>query len=252
MTEVVTDLNQGIATVTLNRPTRRNALTIAAATLLDQTLRTLDADPEVHCMVVIGAGPAFCSGDDMGQWDTEELSDFLGSFAVDPPQIPMPLAALVDCGTPVIAAVNGAALGAGMDLALLCDLRIASTEAYFAQTYVRYGLSAHIGGLWRLPQLVGPALAAELLYTGRRLSAVEALTCGLVSRVVQPDELMASARELAQAIAESPPSAVRAIKEGLRRAANTKHGELAELAGWASRALVSRLGELTAHPKEPA
>ena len=250
MSEVLTHLDRGVATVTLNRAERRNALTIATATLLDQTLRSLDADQDVRCIVLTGAGTAFCSGDDMAQWDAEEMSTALERFAAGEPEIAVPLAAFVDAATPIVAAVNGAALGAGMDLALLCDLRVASTDAYFAQSYVKHGLTPYIGGLWWLPRLVGPALAAELLYTGRKLDAAEALACGLVSRVVEPQQLSADAAALAAAIADRPRSATRAIKEGLRRAADATYGDLGELAGWASRTLADRFTELRTQAEE--
>ena len=124
----------------------------------------------------------------------------------------------LECRKPTIAAVNGAAVGIGMDFALLCDIRLASEHAKFSQMFVKLGLMADVTGYWRLPQLVGYAKAAELLFTGDLVGAAEAERIGLVSRVLPADELLPAALDLAGRIAANPPQSVRHIKEGLRRA----------------------------------
>ena len=125
---------------------------------------------------------------------------------------------ILDCDRPVVCAVNGAAVGWGMELSIYADIRIASEKAKFGEIFVKRGLIPDVGGLWRLPQLVGPSKAAEVLFTGDIIEAAEAERIGLVSTVVAHDELMKHATELAGRIAANPPLALRHIKEGLRRA----------------------------------
>ena len=143
-------------------------------------------------------------------------------------------AAVLECDRPVIAAVNGPAVGWGMDLALFCDIRIASERARFSEMFIRRGLIADVGGLWRLPQVVGPSRAAELLFTGDLIDAQEATRIGLVSRTVPHEELLPAARELAQRIAANAPLALRYMKEGLRRAT---YGDLADLGAYVGNTL---------------
>jgi enoyl-CoA hydratase/carnithine racemase len=132
---------------------------------------------------------------------------------------PTPAAvAVLECDKPVIAAVNGPAVGWGMDLALFCDIRIASEKARFGELFIKRGLVADIGGLWRLPGVVGPSKAAELLFTGDVIDAHEAGRIGLVSTVVPHEELMPAAGQMAAKIAANPPIAMRYMKEGLRQA----------------------------------
>jgi enoyl-CoA hydratase/carnithine racemase len=139
-----------------------------------------------------------------------------------PPRVrfqPTPAAlAAIECGKPVIAAVNGAAVGWGMELALYADIRIASERARFAELFIKRGLVCDVGGFWKLPSIVGPAKAAELLYTGDIIDAAEAARIGLVREVAAHDDLMPTALALAGRIAVNPPVALRYMKEGLRRA----------------------------------
>jgi enoyl-CoA hydratase/carnithine racemase len=141
--------------------------------------------------------------------------------AAAPPRVrfePTPAAmAVIDCGKPVIAAVNGPAMGWGMELALYADIRIASERASFAELFIKRGLVCDVGGFWKLPSVVGPAKAAELLFTGDPVDAAEALRIGLVTQVTPHAELMAAADALAARIAANPPLALRYMKEGLRR-----------------------------------
>ena len=138
--------------------------------------------------------------------------------------------AVIECNKPVIAAVNGAAVGWGMELALFADIRIASEHAKFAELFIKRGLICDVGGLWRLPAIVGPAKAAELLFTGDTIDAKEAMRIGLVSEVVPHAELMPRARALAERIAANAPLALLAMKEGLRK---TAYGDPQEIGAWA-------------------
>lgn len=213
------DLTDHIATVTLNRPEAMNALTRELYNDLEAAVRQSHSDPEVRCVIITGNGRAFCSGDDVKQIMLGEQRDESTRRLRDVRPRPTPAAAaILECDKPVIAAVNGPAVGWGMDLSLFADIRIASSAAKFGELFIKRGLVADLGGLWRLPSVVGPSKAAELLFTGDVITADEALAIGLVSRVVPPDELMTTARSLATKIANNPPIAMRYMKEGLRRA----------------------------------
>ena len=216
-----------IATITLNRPEVRNALNRDAYAQLEAAFREAQRDPAVRCVVLTGADPAFCSGDDVKaiMLGKERDTTVATLRAVRPRPTPAALAVL-ECDRPVIAAVNGPAVGWGMDLALLCDIRIASDRARFGELFIRRGLIADLGGLWRLPQVVGPSRAAELLFTGDVIDAHEAERIALVSRVVPHTELHAAAHDLAGRIAANAPLALRYMKEGLRRAT---YGDVSDL-----------------------
>jgi enoyl-CoA hydratase/carnithine racemase len=138
--------------------------------------------------------------------------------------------AAIECGKPVIAAVNGAAVGWGMELALYADIRIASEKAVFAELFIKRGLVCDVGGFWKLPSVVGPAKAAELLFTGDPIDGKEAERIGLVTQCVPHDELIPSALALAGRIAVNPPLALRWMKEGLRR---SSPGDPREQGAWA-------------------
>lgn len=219
-----------IATITLNRPERRNALNRRAYDELEAAFRAAQADGEVRCVVVTGADPSFCSGEDVGETMAAALEAAAKRQAmVRVPPTPAAMAAL-DCDKPVIAAVNGAAVGWGMELALYADIRLASSAAKFAELFIKRGLICDVGGLTRLPAIVGPAKAAELLFTGDVIDAAEALRIGLVTEVHPPAELLPRAMALAGRIAANPPLALRFMKEGLRRGV---HGDAREVGGWA-------------------
>ena len=216
------EVKDGIATLTLNRPERLNAL---GGTLRDDLLDAVtraSVDPEVRVMVVTGAGKGFCSGGDVKAMNeanegqrTRPLMDKVA------PSRDRTLLAMRDAPQPMIAAVNGAAAGAGMNLALACDIRIASTAAKFSQAFVRRGLHPDWGGTYFLPRAVGMAKACELIFTGEVIDAPEALRLGLVSRLVAPEELMPTAYELARKIAAGPPIAVRLAKRAIHRNAES-------------------------------
>jgi enoyl-CoA hydratase/carnithine racemase len=226
---VTWSLADHVATITLNRPQRRNALNYPAYAELEACLRHASADPAVRCVIVTGADPAFCSGDDVVEIMAAPKP------ATPPPREqthrPTPAAmAALECAKPMIAAVNGAAVGWGMELALYCDMRIASEKAKFAELFVKRGLVCDVGGFYRLPAIVGPAKAAELLFTGDVIDAEEARRIGLVSEVLPLADLMPRAREMAARIAANPPLALVAFKEGLKR---TAYGDPHEIGTWA-------------------
>ena len=224
------EVGEHIATITLNRPDVRNALNRDAYAQLEAAFRRAQRDPEVRCVILTGADPAFCSGDDVKAIMLgEERESAVAQLREVRPRPTPAAAAVLECDRPVIAAVNGPAVGWGMDLALLCDIRIASEKARFSELFIKRGLIADIGGLWRLPQIVGPSRAAELLFTGDVIDAREAERIGLVSRTVPHGELLAAARELARRIAANAPLALRYMKEGLRRAT---HGDIQELGAY--------------------
>jgi enoyl-CoA hydratase len=199
--------------LTIDRPEARNALTHQTYAELERAVRTTTA----RCLVITGADPAFCSGDDvkkvMGGGDGQ-----LGKSVARSPRLTPAAAALLTSDVPVIAAVNGAAVGWGMELALMADLRVASERARFGELFVLRGLCCDVAGLARLASLVGREKAAELLFTGEVIDAAEALRIGLVSRVVPHAELLPAALALAERIAANPPLAVRRLKAGLREA----------------------------------
>jgi len=210
------EVKDGIATLTLNRPDRLNALGgTLRDDLFDAVTRTA-ADPDVRVMVVTGAGKGFCSGGDVKAMGEAKLGQrerpLLERIA---PGRDRTLLAMREAPQPIIAAINGAAAGAGMNLALGCDIRIASTEAKFAQAFVKRGLHPDWGGTYFLPRIVGMAKACEMIFTGDLIDAAEALRLGIVSRVVPPPELLPAAYELARRIAAGPPVAIRLAKHSL-------------------------------------
>jgi enoyl-CoA hydratase len=192
-----------------------------------------------RCLVITGADPAFCSGDDVRQvmGGGEEGAAPVMSSATRTPRLTPAADALLHTDVPVIAAVNGAAVGWGMELALMADLRVASERARFGELFVLRGLVTDVAGIGRLAQLVGRERAAELLFTGDVIDAAEAQRLGLVGRVVAHEDLLPVAMELAGRIAANPPLAVQAIKSGLRRALDPDWAALGE---WVS----ATLGEL--------
>ena len=221
-----------VATVTLNRPDAMNALTRELYAELEQAFIDAHQDPEVRCVILTGAGRAFCSGDDVKQIMLGEQREPATRRLRDVRPRPTPAAvAVLECDKPVIAAVNGPAVGWGMDLALFCDIRIASDRAKFGELFIKRGLVADLGGLWRLPQVVGPSKAAELLFTGDVIDAAEAERIGLVSRVVPHDDLLPAANETAAKIAANPPIAMRYMKEGLRKARAADQQEMGAYVG---------------------
>jgi 2-(1,2-epoxy-1,2-dihydrophenyl)acetyl-CoA isomerase len=209
-----------VVTLTLNRPEKRNALTgqkMFAA--FEEAFERLNADLSVRVAILTGAGKAFCAGGDV-----KEMRDRAGMFGISPAEIQhnyrtgiqrIPLA-FGRLDVPVIAAVNGPAIGAGCDLACMCDIRIAGTSAKFAESFVRLGIIPGDGGAWLLPRVVGMSRACELAFTGDTIDAAAALEFGLVSRVVPDERLLEEARALALRIAANPPQALRWTKRLIR------------------------------------
>jgi len=203
------------ATITLNRPDRLNAISLAMLESLSAALRQADADPEVRVIVVTGAGRGFCSGLDLK--DMGGLADS-GSGALGPrfDLANSPPVVLHSTDKPVLCALNGPAVGYGFDLALGCDVRIASDQARLGAVFTRRGIVPESGGSWLLPRLVGWARAAELAFRGAILSAEEALKLGLVNAVVPHERLMSETQAWADQIGANAPLAVQATKRMMR------------------------------------
>ncbi|MBU6155476.1 MAG: enoyl-CoA hydratase/isomerase family protein [Alphaproteobacteria bacterium] len=222
----------GIATVTMNRPEVRNALNQRAYADLEAVFHWIQSEADIRVVVLTGADPAFCSGEDVKQMMTGPAREqSQARLAAVRPRLTPAAAAIHACDRPIIAAVNGAAVGWGMELCLLADIRIASDRARFGEIFVKRGLVTDAPGMMILPRLVGPERACELLFTGDLIDAPTALAWGLVSRVVDHAHLMGEAETLAGRIAANAPLAVRFLKEGLRRASA---GDLNEFGGWVS------------------
>lgn len=217
---VLYEADGGIVTLTLNRPEKRNPISEPDVVVaLVGALGRVQADPTARTVILTGAGTAFSSGGDLGAMEaalaerTRNPAATVAYYTEGIQRIPRAFEAL---DVPVIAAVNGPAIGAGTDLACMCDLRIASEQARFAESFVKLGIIPGDGGAWLLPRIVGWSKACEMAFTGDVLSAQEALSCGLVSQVVPQNELLPAARRLAERIAGNPPLAVRATKRLLR------------------------------------
>ena len=238
-------VSDGVIEVTFNRPERRNALTPALIRELRSTMAQLDADPAVRAIVLTGADPAFCAGLDLqvlgepdggllgGGDDRDEGAsgrDGGGAGGFWEPT-----------STPVVGAINGPAVTGGLEIALQCDIRIASDRARFADTHARVGVMPGGGLTVRLPQAIGLQRALEMSVTGRFVAATEAAAWGLVSRVVPHERLLAEARAVASAIAELDPDAVATVVGMYRAAANLGFGaeaaraELDTAASWRRR-----------------
>lgn len=202
-----------IVTLTMNRPDRLNALNNELSTALNDALAGIAADASVHVVILTGAGRAFCAGGDLAvigagraKRDETELAPILRSGM----QAVLKLRTMPQ---PVIAAVNGPAAGAGMNLALAADIRVAVEEAVFGQNFAKVGLFPDYGGTYFLPQLVGPAKAAELFYTGDMIDAQTALRLGIVNHIYPADRFKAGVESLAAKIATGPQIAIRAVKQ---------------------------------------
>jgi 2-(1,2-epoxy-1,2-dihydrophenyl)acetyl-CoA isomerase len=202
-----------IATVTINRPERRNALTVEVTKQIAAALE--EAAGSSRVIVLTGAGPAFCAGGDFEE--LARLSEVAPGDASDHlyEGFQKMILTVRRVGVPVVAAVNGPAMGAGLDLALACDLRVASVNARLGQVWARLGLIPGTGGAFWTTHLAGPARAARMLLTGEPVDAATALEWGLVDEVVEPGRVVARALELAEAIAANPPEAVAANKRAL-------------------------------------
>ncbi|WP_328784817.1 enoyl-CoA hydratase-related protein [Streptomyces canus] len=211
MTELEYDVADHVATIRLNRPHKRNAFTFEMVNDWADRLVDAQADPEVRVIVVTGAGSGFCSGIDLSWVENHEQAPLEFKQALTDHIHRVPLA-LEGIDKPVIAAINGDAMGAGLDMALMCDLRLVSTTARMAMSYVRVGLVPGDGGCWLLPRLIGMPRALELLWTGDMVGAERAAELGMVNSVHEPDKLLDATYALAARLAAAPPVAVRMIK----------------------------------------
>ncbi|MFJ9390472.1 enoyl-CoA hydratase/isomerase family protein [Nocardioides sp. NPDC101246] len=212
-THLLVERRDGYAEVTLNRPERYNALNHALVGQLRETLEELETDPSVRAVILTGAGRAFCSGADLsaGPSDVEDVIRRL--------YIPL-VTTMTEMSTPIVAAVNGVAAGAGFSLTLGADLRIASAEASFSLSFVKVGLVPDAGATWLLPRLVGATRAAEIALLGRKVTAAQAESWGLVNEVVDADHVLTRAREVATELAGLSAS-VGTIRRLLREAWST-------------------------------
>ena len=222
-------LEDGVAILTLNRPEARNALSEPMLDALASVLDRCEVDPDVRCVVLTGAGGAFCAGGDvrsMVEADTNTPGPTLDE-AIERQRLSQRATAgkLYQMHKPTIAALSGAAAGAGMSLALACDMRVMSTRAFFVTAFARVGRSGDYGGSYFLTQLVGTAKARELYYLCERVTAEEALDLGMTNWVVDPDTLRDQTLLTAQKLAQGPTAAFRYMKENLNRAVN---GDLQE------------------------
>jgi enoyl-CoA hydratase/carnithine racemase len=217
-----------ILTVTLNLPEKRNPISDnAMVDALCAAMEAADQDMSVRCVILTGAGSAFSSGGDLKQM-RPDAGGLRSSNSVETrrnykfgiQRLPLLFQSLE---VPVVAAVNGHAIGAGLDLATMCDVRVAAESAKFAESFVKLGIIPGDGGAWLLPRIVGFSRATELALTGEMIDAAEALKIGLVSHVVADTDLIAKAKEIASKIAANPPHAVRMTKRLLRE------GQTAEL-----------------------
>ena len=209
----------GVALLTLNRPEKRNAFNGAMTTRWVECLEHAQAEDDVRVIVITGAGVAFCSGGDIDEMGNDPSPLAIQARLRDGVQrIPQCLSRM---DKPVIAAINGAATGAGLDLALMCDLRFAAATARMAETYVRMGIVPGAGGAYFLPRLVGTAKALELFWSAEFVSAEEARELGLVNRVYPDELLLSETREFALRLAHAAPLSVRLIKRAVMQSANT-------------------------------
>lgn len=223
MADIEWSLEDGIGTITLNRPDRRNAFTMAMIREWERMLRAAKDDAAVRVVVLTGAGDqAFCSGVDLSAISNanpdltplerkQQLHDEIHRVAY----------AMQDLDKPVIAAINGVAVGAGLDMALMCDMRIMADTARVFEGYVRVGLTPGDGGAYYLPRIVGTSKALELLLTGDTVDAAEALRIGLVNRIASASEFRDATVRFARSIAKHPPVTVRMIKRATYQSADT-------------------------------
>ena len=225
-TELLCELADGVATITLNKPHKRNALGDVLTPALRATLLALEEDTRCGAVVITGAGRAFCAGGDisgMGGGGSTEATDQPKPTTEDRvrglvrKQETLTLR-LHELAKPTLAALPGPAAGAGLSIALACDMRLMADSAFVTTAFANIGLSGDYGGSWLLTQLVGPAIAKELYMTARRVGAEECLALGIANRVTSFDTLQQETHALAKQIANGPRTAIRYMKENLNRA----------------------------------
>ncbi len=235
---ILYDVEDGVATITLNKPERLNAFDDQMLEEWHHAILAADTNPDVRAVIITGAGRGFCSG--MNVANEASGSGVLRTEATVSTRRhslrnrvhPIPRA-LIQLEKPYIAAINGAAAGAGMDMASMADIRFASSSARMGMTYVRMGLIPGDGGTYSLPRIVGTQRALDLIWTGKMISAQEALEMGYLMAVYEPDELMPKVKDYAKQIARGPATAVQLSKKLVYRSANLgfdEHLDVAQLA----------------------
>ncbi|MDY6842942.1 MAG: enoyl-CoA hydratase [Thermodesulfobacteriota bacterium] len=220
---IILEKSEGVARITMNRPKVLNALDGKTFEEIGRAIEDIAEDKETRAVIITGAGRAFCSGLDLmfmaqsmssqGEGTTRSVADFRKGLRV----LQGTFNSIEDLDKPVIAAVNGYALGGGCDLSLACDIRIAAEDAQFGEAYIRVGLIPDLGGTQRLPKIVGIAKAKELIFTGDRIDAQEALRIGLVNKVVPTEELLPCSEELAKRLARGPSLAIGLAKLAINK-----------------------------------
>lgn len=218
--EVSLDIVDHVATIAFNRPEKQNTISPSMLRSLSELMLEADRNPDVRAIVITGSGKFFCAGLDLRG---SAITDNLGDSSAGPATLDLrnaPPTVLHHLDTPTIAALNGSAAGYGMDLALGCDIRIMANSAKLAAAFTARGVVPESGGTWILPRLVGWSKAAEIIFTGKTLTAPECEELGLVSRVVAREDLHDEAIALARAIAKNAPLAVQASKRMMRMSMN--------------------------------
>jgi 2-(1,2-epoxy-1,2-dihydrophenyl)acetyl-CoA isomerase len=217
-------IDAGIAWVRLNRPDQRNALDIPSLQALQRLLTELDADPAVRVLVLSGNGRSFCAGADLAEWAEAEARGALESYGWTETAHAM-MTCLHNLNKPTIAAINGTAVGAGMDLTLCCDFRIAAQSARFKAGYTSMAYSPDAGASWHLPRLIGSEQAKRLLFLDELWGSERALASGLVSEVCADEQLLSVAGELAARLASGPTFAFAQTKQLMRDGAQRSLAE---------------------------
>ena len=219
--DMLYDVTEHVATITFNRPEQQNTISRNMLARFGELLLEADADEEVRAIVITGTGKFFCAGLDLRGSDiTDSLSDRSRRVSPTLDLRNTPPTVLHNIDTPTIAAINGSAAGYGMDMALGCDMRIMADSAKLAAAFTARGVVPESGGTWILPRLIGWSKASEIIFTGKTLTASECEDMGLVSHVVNNNEVGAQARELAKRVAAQAPMAVQASKRMMRMGMN--------------------------------
>ncbi len=208
------ELDGNVGILTLNRPDNLNALNQPTLDELARVVVEATNNPEVRALVITGAGRGFCAGADVQEWSDGTDDTYAEPW---PPKMHRIMSQLYWLPKPVIAAVNGVAVGAGCDLTLVADMRIASTQARFGEVYIKLGFCPDAGGSFLLPRIVGEARAAEMIYTGRIIDADEAERIGLVTEVVAPEDLRKRAMDQARIFASGPTVGIGIAKQNIRK-----------------------------------
>lgn len=220
MADLEYEVSNGVGTIRLNRPAKKNSFTMEMIDDWAAIYRDARTDDDVRVLVLTGTGDSFCAGADMSALDASQARP-LDRKTLLTDRVHRVAFAFEDLDKPVIAAVNGVAVGAGMDMALMCDIRLAARSARFSEGYVRLGIVPGDGGCYYLPRLIGPARAMELLMTGDFVDADEAERIGIVNHVYDDDKLRDETNALAQRLADGPPVAIRMIKRALYQSAHS-------------------------------